>query len=68
MEEQTEISFEKAKEVKKQLDNINVLDEKMAEMDIPGMAIDFDPDEADELGAFEEDALTKEDALEAAQD
>ena len=30
--------------------------------------VEFDPDEADLLGAFKEDALSEEDALDAVQD
>lgn len=51
-----------------ELDAINVLEQKMSEMDIPGAMISFEPDEAEELGAFEEDALSEEDAFDAAFD
>ena len=40
--------------------------EKLAQMSsAPGMVVEFDPEEADLAGAFEEDALSDEDALEA---
>lgn len=41
------------------------LDEKCAEMDVPGHMVEFDPDEAELCGAFREDALSEEDALDA---
>ena len=45
-----------------------VLDAKCAELDVPGHEVEFDPDEADACGAFIEDALGEEDAMEAALD
>jgi type IV secretion system protein VirB1 len=54
---------------KEQLDAIDALDLKTKFMDIvPGMAIEFDPEEADQMGAFEEDAMSLEDAIEASID
>lgn len=44
------------------------LDEKLQDLDIPGAEVEVDPDEADELGAFVEDALTEEEAKESAID
>ena len=35
---------------------------------MPGCIVEFDPEEADRCGAFEETGLSEEDALEAAQD
>ena len=34
----------------------------------PGLMVEFDPDEADALGAFEETAMTMEEALDGALD
>ena len=45
-----------------------VLDAKCAELDVPGHEVEFDPDEAELCGAFREDALGEEDAIEAALD
>ena len=46
----------------------DVLDAKLQAFDTPGMVVEFDPDEAERLGAFQEDALSLEDALEASTD
>lgn len=35
---------------------------------VPGLAVEFEPDEADRMGAFEEDAMSLEDAMEASSD
>ena len=42
--------------------------EKMRDFEIPGHVIEVDQDEAEELGAFVEDALTEEEALESVID
>lgn len=44
------------------------LREKMADALIPGFQAEFDPDEAEQVGAFQEDALTEQDALDSAVD
>ena len=44
------------------------LDAKLEAFDVPGMVVEFDPDEAEQLGAFREDAMSLEDALEASSD
>ena len=44
------------------------LKEKGENLSLPGCVVEFDPEEADLCGAFEETALSEEDALEAAQD
>ena len=52
-------------------ENLNETDialQKLADSNIPGFIVDVDPDEADLLGAFVEDALTEQDALEGAVD
>lgn len=43
-------------------------DERLLNLEIPGYVATFDPDEAEELGAFVEDALSDEDAYESAFD
>ena len=54
---------------KEQLDANDALAIKAKFMDIvPGVAIEFDPEEADQMGAFEEDAMSLEDAIEASSD
>jgi hypothetical protein len=35
---------------------------------IPGAIVEFDPDEAERIGAFQEDALDEADALESSID
>ena len=47
-------------------DNLNTnLDEKLLALNIPGNVIEVTTAEADELGAFEEDALSEEEAIDA---
>lgn len=46
----------------------NAITEKMQDLDIVGYEVEFDPEEADTLGAFREDALTKDEALDATED
>jgi len=45
-----------------------VLREKTLDADIPGFMVECSPEEAEALGAFEEDALSEVDALESACD
>jgi hypothetical protein len=45
-----------------------VLNEKLTDLLIPGCIVEFDPDEAERLGAFEEDALSEAEALESSID
>jgi hypothetical protein len=42
--------------------------EKLADALIPGFQAEFDPDEAEQVGAFHEDALSEQDALDSAVD
>ncbi|MEW5250882.1 conjugal transfer protein TraD [Microbulbifer discodermiae] len=42
------------------------LDGKLKDLEVPGAVIEMDPDEAEQLGAFVEDALTEEEALDSA--
>ena len=41
---------------------------KLADAETPGAVVEFDPEEAELAGAFQEDALTEEDAIESAVD
>lgn len=45
-----------------------VIDAKLIDMETPGFAVEFNPLEADRIGAFEEDALSEQDAWESAID
>ena len=42
--------------------------EKMADALTPGFQVEFDPDEAERVGAFVEDALSEQDAAESGDD
>jgi hypothetical protein len=42
--------------------------QKLADANIHGFIVDVDPDEADLLGAFVEDALTEQDAMDGGVD
>ncbi|MGZ8915945.1 MAG: conjugal transfer protein TraD [Methylobacter sp.] len=44
------------------------LGEKLADAQTPGFQAEFDPEEAEQLGAFKEDALTEQDALDSDMD
>ena len=44
------------------------LDQKLRDVLIPGHVIELDQDEAEELGAFEERALTEQEACESVSD
>ncbi|MBM7073691.1 hypothetical protein JQC92_16905 [Shewanella sp. 202IG2-18] len=43
------------------------LDEKLSQLNIPGSVVEVTTAEADELGAFEEDALSEDEALAATE-
>ena len=45
-----------------------VIQEKQLDAEIPGFQAEFDPLEAERLGAFKEDALTEQDALDSTID
>ncbi len=45
-----------------------VIDEKLSDMETPGFEAVFNAAEAERLGAFEEDALSLEDALDSTMD
>jgi hypothetical protein len=47
----------------------DVLNEKLSDAEMsPGFEVEFDPEEADRAGAFEEDALSEADALASSVD
>jgi len=48
--------------------NDDVLHEKLADAMIPGALIEFDPLEAEQVGAFTEDALSEQDAMDSTID
>ena len=39
----------------------HVLRQKLANVQVPGCVVEFEPDEAEQVSAFEEDALTMDD-------
>lgn len=45
-----------------------LISRKLDDIFIPGVVVEVDPEEADDLGFFEEPALTAKDALEASFD
>tara|TARA_Y100001956_G_scaffold80912_1_gene97070 strand:- start:1018 stop:1179 length:162 start_codon:yes stop_codon:yes gene_type:complete len=46
----------------------DILAAKLLDAENPTFTVSFDPDEADLIGAFSEDALTEADAIESAID
>lgn len=76
MERKTELSAQEAEEALcaayTRPDEATTLresvEEKCALLSVPGLEVEFDPEEAELCGAFEEDALSAEEALEASQD
>ena len=49
-------------------DITEIIQEKLLDAEIPGFQAEFDPLEAERLGAFKEDALSEQDALESTND
>ena len=49
-------------------DTHQVIKEKLLDAEMPGFQAEFDPLEAERLGAFKEDALTEQDALDSTID
>ena len=45
-----------------------IIHEKLLDAEIPGFQAEFDPLEAERLGAFKEDALSEQDALDSTID
>lgn len=50
------------------VDEKDLLAEKVLDAAVPGYQVEFDPDEAEQLGAFEEDGISEVDALESSSD
>jgi hypothetical protein len=46
-------------------DSSSIVDEKLKNALTPGYQVEFDPEEAEEAGAFTEDALNEKDAVES---
>lgn len=46
----------------------SILHEKLNDLEIPGAQIEFEPQEAEQLGAFLEEALNETEALESCID
>ena len=49
-------------------DITEIIQEKLLDAEIPGFQAEFDPLESQMLGAFKEDALSEQDALDSAID
>ena len=49
-------------------DITEIIQEKLLDAEIPGFQAEFDPLEAERLGAFKEDALSEQDALDSTID
>ena len=49
-------------------DITEIIQEKLLDAEIPGFQAEFDPLEAERLGAFKEDALSEQDALDSTND
>ena len=49
-------------------DAAQALREKLADMETPGFEVEFDPEEAELVGAIKDDALSEQDALESTSD
>lgn len=54
--------------IDREADASEALNEKLRDEQIPGFEVEFDPEEAEKAGAFEEDALSEADALESSTD
>ena len=53
---------------KNRSNGIDVLTDKLNDAMTPGFEVEFDPDEAERAGAFQEHALTEADALDSCMD
>ncbi|MGH3710347.1 MAG: hypothetical protein ACRDRQ_20075 [Pseudonocardiaceae bacterium] len=42
-----------------------IYSQSIEDVDLPGVVVEVDPDDAEEMGAFPEDALTLDDVLQA---
>ncbi len=45
-----------------------VIDQKLSDMETPGFEAEFTPPEAEQIGAFEEKALSLQDAIDSTMD
>ncbi len=54
--------------IDREADASEALNEKLRDAQTPGFQVEFDPEEAEKTGAFEEDALSEADALESSTD
>jgi hypothetical protein len=54
--------------LKQETKSLDVLKEKLVDAETPGFQAEIDPDEAEKLGAFVEDALSEADALDSTGD
>ncbi len=52
----------------READAVDVVMEKLTDAMVPGAEVEFTPDEADQVGAFVEDALSEEDAKDSVID
>ena len=52
----------------KSADHVDVVKEKFVDVLVPGFEVEMTPDEAEQAGAFEEDALSEADAKESQVD
>ena len=50
------------------VEDLKIIDAKLQDAEIPGFQAEFDPMEAERIGAFEEDALSEQDALDSVID
>jgi len=48
--------------------NDDLLKDKLEDAMVPGHVVEFDPPEAEQVGAFQEDALSEDDAMDSAID
>ncbi len=55
-------------QIVKEIPEDAALQDKLHDALVPGFQAEFDPDEADKVGAFVEDALSEQDALESGVD
>lgn len=46
----------------------DAIQEKLFDLNTPGFQVEFDPGEAEEVGAFVEDAIPEDDALDSSTD
>jgi len=56
---------QQGEELVMQAKKINTIAEKITDAMEPGYQVEFDPDEAELMGAFEEDAITEQEAMDS---